>query len=149
MKEKLATLAGAGPACIRLGRSAATLSGGEARRVKLSRELSRRVTGRTVCILDEPAAGLHFEDVKKLPDVLQTLTDQGNTFIVIEHDLDVIKCDDHIMDIGPEGGGTTVDESTPEQTLRHLTSFAGVFLRLAQAGYGTPGAALTRSPGTM
>jgi excinuclease ABC subunit A len=151
LKEKLATLSEVGLGYIRLGQSATTLSGGEAQRVKLSKELSRRATGRTVYILDEPTTGLHFEDVKKLLDVLQTLTDQGNTVIVIEHNLDVIKCADHIIDMGPEGGeggGTIVAEGTPEEIARHPTSFTGAFLKKALAGYGTPGAALRRGRGT-
>jgi excinuclease ABC subunit A len=150
LKDKLDTLQEVGLGYIRLGQSATTLSGGEAQRVKLSRELSRRSTGRTVYILDEPTTGLHFDDVKKLLDVLQKLTDQGNTVIVIEHNLDVIKSADHIIDMGPEGGdggGLIVAEGTPEQIARHPTSFTAVFLRKALAGYGAPEAASRRRPG--
>ncbi|MDR1038615.1 MAG: excinuclease ABC subunit UvrA [Deltaproteobacteria bacterium] len=149
LKEKLSTLTDVGLGYIRLGQSATTLSGGEAQRVKLSKELSRRATGRTVYILDEPTTGLHFEDVKKLLDVLQALTEHGNTVIVIEHNLDVIKSADHIIDMGPEGGdggGTVVCEGTPEEVARHPTSFTGTFLRKALAGYGTP-ESLKRNPG--
>jgi excinuclease ABC subunit A len=149
LKEKLSTLTEVGLGYIRLGQSATTLSGGEAQRVKLSKELSRRATGRTVYILDEPTTGLHFDDVRKLLDVLHKLTDQGNTVIVIEHNLDVVKSADHIIDMGPEGGdggGTIVAEGTPEELARHPTSVTGAFVRKALEGYGTPGAALRRSP---
>ncbi|MDR2612764.1 MAG: excinuclease ABC subunit UvrA [Deltaproteobacteria bacterium] len=142
LKDKLSTLAEVGLGYIRLGQSATTLSGGEAQRVKLSRELSRRATGRTVYILDEPTTGLHFDDVRKLLDVLQTLTDQGNTVIVIEHNLDVIKCADHVIDMGPEGGdagGAVVATGTPEELARHPSSFTGAFLKKALAGYGLRG----------
>jgi excinuclease ABC subunit A len=151
LKDKLATLSEVGLGYIRLGQSATTLSGGEAQRVKLSKELSRRSTGRTVYILDEPTTGLHFDDVKKLLDVLQTLTDQGNTVIVIEHNLDVIKSADHIIDMGPEGGdagGTVVAVGTPEEIARHPDSFTGAFLKKALAGYNAPGTVPKRGPGT-
>src|SRR5690606_21184666 len=104
IKSKLDVLEAVGLEYIRLGQPATTLSGGEAQRIKLSRELSRRATGKTLYILDEPTIGLHFDDVRKLIDVLQRLTDMGNTAIVIEHNLDVIKSADHIIDMGPEGG---------------------------------------------
>ncbi|MDR2459690.1 MAG: excinuclease ABC subunit UvrA [Deltaproteobacteria bacterium] len=138
LKEKLGTLRQVGLGYIRLGQSATTLSGGEAQRVKLSKELSRRATGNTIYILDEPTTGLHFDDVRKLLDVLQALVDQGNTVIVIEHNLDVIKCADHIIDMGPEGGdggGTIIAQGTPEELSCDKNSFTGQYLRLALRGY--------------
>src|SRR5690606_21154631 len=104
IREKMTTLLRVGLGYVKVGQSATTLSGGEAQRVKLSKKLSRRSTGRTLYILDEPTTGLHFEDTRKLLEVLQELVEQGNTVIVIEHNLDVIKTADHIIDIGPEGG---------------------------------------------
>jgi excinuclease ABC subunit A len=129
--NKLRTLQDVGLGYIELGQSATTLSGGEAQRVKLSKELSRRGTGRTLYILDEPTTGLHFEDTKKLLDVLNKLVDQGNTIVVIEHNLDVIKSADWIVDLGPEGGeagGRVVAEGTPEQVAGRKDSSTGVFL---------------------
>jgi excinuclease ABC subunit A len=129
--NKLRTLQDVGLGYIELGQSAVTLSGGEAQRVKLAKELSRRSTGRTLYILDEPTTGLHFEDTRKLLDVLNKLVDQGNTVVVIEHNLDVIKSADHIIDLGPEGGeagGRIVAQGTPEQVARRQGSFTGVFL---------------------
>jgi excinuclease ABC subunit A len=129
--NKLRTLQDVGLGYIELGQSATTLSGGEAQRVKLSRELSRRGTGRTLYILDEPTTGLHFEDTKKLLDVLNKLVDQGNTVVVIEHNLDVIKSADWIIDLGPEGGaagGRVVAHGTPEQVARNRGSHTGRFL---------------------
>jgi excinuclease ABC subunit A len=126
--NKLRTLQRVGLGYIELGQAATTLSGGEAQRVKLARELSRRGTGRTVYILDEPTTGLHFADVHKLLDVLNQLVDQGNTVVVIEHNLDVIKSADHVIDLGPEGGvegGRVVAEGTPEQVARSRTSYTG------------------------
>ncbi len=123
---KLQTLADVGLGYIRLGQSATTLSGGEAQRIKLARELSKRQTGRTFYILDEPTTGLHFEDIRKLLDVLARLVDLGNTVVVIEHQLDVIKSADWIIDLGPEGGeagGYVVATGTPEQILRHRKSY--------------------------
>ena len=117
---------------VRLGQSATTLSGGEAQRVKLSRELSKRDTGRTLYILDEPTTGLHFHDVKQLLDVLHRLRDHGNTVIVIEHNLDVIKTADWIIDLGPEGGdkgGQVLAVGTPEQIAADPGSHTGRFLR--------------------
>ena len=114
------------------GRAPATLSGGEAQRVKLANELARRGTGKTVYILDEPTTGLHIADVHRLIEVLQKLVDVGNTVIVIEHNLDLIKCADHIIDLGPEGGsagGEIVAEGTPEQVAAVPGSFTGQYLR--------------------
>jgi excinuclease ABC subunit A len=128
---KLRTLQSVGLGYITLGQSATTLSGGEAQRVKLSRELSKRGTGRTLYILDEPTTGLHFEDVRKLLDVLNRLVDQGNTVLVIEHNLDVIRGADWIVDLGPEGGeggGRVVAQGTPEQVARVSESHTGRFL---------------------
>jgi len=125
---KLKTLHDVGLGYIHLGQSSTTLSGGEAQRIKLARELSKRQTGRTLYILDEPTTGLHFEDVKRLLDVLQRLVDLGNTVLVIEHHLDVIKSADWIIDMGPEGGergGQLVAAGTPEQILRVKKSYTG------------------------
>ena len=119
------------------GQSATTLSGGEAQRIKLSKELSRRATGRTVYILDEPTTGLHFEDIRKLLSVLNALVEQGNTVIVIEHNLDVIKTADWIIDLGPEGGeagGEIMAEGTPEQIAMTDASLTGQFLRPMLSG---------------
>ena len=116
---------------VRLGQSATTLSGGEAQRVKLASELQRRSTGRTVYVLDEPTTGLHSEDIRKLLMVLQSLADKGNTVIVIEHNLDVIKSADWIIDMGPEGGaggGTVVAQGTPEDVATVEESFTGQYL---------------------
>jgi excinuclease ABC subunit A len=129
--NKLRTLQEVGLGYIKLGQSATTLSGGEAQRVKLSKELSRRGTGRTLYILDEPTTGLHFEDTRKLLDVLGRLVDQGNTVVVIEHNLDVIKSADYIIDLGPEGGaegGRVVAAGTPEVVARVKGSHTGRFL---------------------
>ena len=134
---KLRTLQSVGLGYIELGQSATTLSGGEAQRVKLSRELSKRGTGRTLYILDEPTTGLHFEDVKKLLDVLMRLVDQGNTIVVIEHNLDVIKSADWVIDLGPEGGdggGKVVAHGTPEQVAKSKASATGAFLAEALKG---------------
>ena len=117
---------------MKLGQPSTTLSGGEAQRVKLATELSRRATGRTVYILDEPTTGLHADDVRKLLDVLQRLTDGGNTVLVIEHNLDVIKCADYIIDLGPEGGvggGTVVATGTPEDIAACPASYTGQYLK--------------------
>jgi excinuclease ABC subunit A len=129
--NKLRTLQEVGLGYIELGQSATTLSGGEAQRVKLSKELSRRGTGRTLYILDEPTTGLHFEDTHKLLDVLNKLVDQGNTVVIIEHNLDVIKSADYVIDLGPEGGeggGRIVAKGTPEDVARSRESFTGQFL---------------------
>ena len=117
---------------IKVGQQATTLSGGEAQRVKLSKELARRSTGRTLYILDEPTTGLHFEDTRKLLEVLHELVEQGNTVVVIEHNLDVIKTADQVIDIGPEGGdggGTIVATGTPEEIARTEASHTGHYLR--------------------
>ena len=127
----LVTLVDVGLGYVRLGQSATTLSGGEAQRVKLATELQKRSTGRTIYVLDEPTTGLHFEDVRKLLMVLNGLTDKGNTVLVIEHNLDVIKCADWLIDMGPEGGsrgGTVIAEGTPEQVAKNKSSFTGGFL---------------------
>ncbi|HEX5401279.1 MAG TPA: excinuclease ABC subunit A, partial [Pseudonocardiaceae bacterium] len=132
IRRHLQTLVDVGLGYVRLGQPAPTLSGGEAQRVKLSSELQKRSTGRTVYILDEPTTGLHFEDVRKLLGVLSRLVEQGNTVTVIEHNLDVIKTADWIIDMGPEGGGgggTVVAEGTPEQVAENEASHTGQFLR--------------------
>ena len=130
--RKLSTLLDVGLGYITLGQSATTLSGGEAQRVKLSKELSRRDTGRTLYILDEPTTGLHFEDVRKLLEVLHALVEQGNSVVVIEDNLDVIKTADWIIDLGPEGGdrgGSIVAAGTPEQVAEVEASYTGQYLR--------------------
>ena len=132
IREKMETLARVGLGYIKVGQQANTLSGGEAQRVKLSKELSRRSTGRTLYILDEPTTGLHFEDVAKLLTLLQELVDQGNTVVVIEHNLEVIKTADHVIDLGPEGGdggGRVIAVGTPETVARNAASHTGRFLR--------------------
>ena len=134
VRRKLQTVSDVGLGYVKLGQSATTLSGGEAQRVKLAKELSRVATGDTVYILDEPTTGLHFADIQKLLDVLHRLTDSGNTVIVIEHNLDVIKTADWIIDLGPEGGdggGRIVAEGTPEEIVRAPGSYTGHFLREA------------------
>ena len=131
IRDKMETLKRVGLGYVKVGQQATTLSGGEAQRVKLSKELSRRATGRTLYILDEPTTGLHFEDVRKLLEVLHELVDQGNTVVVIEHNLDVVKTADWIVDFGPEGGdggGEIVAVGTPEQVAKSETSWTGRFL---------------------
>ena len=130
--RKLQTLMDVGLSYIRLGQSATTLSGGEAQRIKLSRELSRRDTGRTLYILDEPTTGLHFYDIEQLLKVLQRLRDGGNTIVIIEHNLDVIKTADWIIDLGPEGGdkgGQIIAAGTPEHIAKQKNSYTGHFLK--------------------
>ncbi len=132
IRSKLETLNEVGLGYIHLGQQATTLSGGEAQRIKLSTELSKRATGRTLYILDEPTTGLHFEDVRMLLSVLQSLVDKGNTVVVIEHNLDVIKCADHLIDMGPEGGnggGMVVAQGTPEEVATIKASHTGYFLK--------------------
>ncbi|MCL2654812.1 MAG: excinuclease ABC subunit UvrA [Coriobacteriia bacterium] len=137
IKRKLQTLFDVGLGYIRLGQPATTLSGGEAQRVKLSSELQRRSTGRTFYILDEPTTGLHFDDVRQLLDVLQRLVDSGNTVLVVEHNLDVIKCADYVIDLGPEGGdrgGHLVASGTPEEVARIKKSYTGQYLKRVLSG---------------
>ena len=132
IRQKIQTLVDVGLGYIKLGQSSTTLSGGEAQRVKLATELSRRATGRTIYILDEPTTGLHIADVHRLIDVLQLLVDSGNTVLVIEHNLDVIKVADHVIDLGPEGGaggGTLVCAGTPEQVAACPESYTGQYLK--------------------
>ena len=132
IREKMDALMRVGLGYIKVGQQATTLSGGEAQRVKLSKELSKRSTGRTLYILDEPTTGLHFEDVRKLLEVLHELVDQGNSVVVIEHNLDVIKTADYIIDIGPEGGdggGQVVATGTPEQVAEVEESYTGYYLK--------------------
>ena len=133
IERKLRTLYDVGLGYIKIGQPATTLSGGEAQRVKLATELSRRPTGKTVYILDEPTTGLHIADVHRLIEVLQKLVDTGNTVIVIEHNLDLIKTADHIIDLGPEGGdkgGTVIAEGTPEQVAETPGSYTGEYIRM-------------------
>ena len=137
IREKMDALVQVGLGYIKVGQQATTLSGGEAQRVKLSKELARRATGRTLYILDEPTTGLHFEDVRKLLEVLHELVDQGNSMVVIEHNLDVIKTADHLIDIGPEGGdggGKIVAVGTPEQVAKVGASHTGHYLKALLAG---------------
>jgi len=130
--DKLGVLAEVGLGYIRLGQPANTLSGGEAQRVKLATELSRRETGRTLYILDEPTTGLHFDDIKRLLAVLHSLVEKGNTVLVIEHNLDVIKCSDWVIDMGPDGGtrgGEVVAEGTPKEIVKNPKSVTGKYLK--------------------
>lgn len=126
------TLNDVGLSYIKLGQPSTTLSGGEAQRIKLATELSKRSTGKTIYILDEPTTGLHFADVHKLIDILHRLSKGGNTVVVIEHNLDVIKTADYIIDIGPEGGdkgGTVIAKGTPEDVMKNKKSYTGEYLR--------------------
>jgi excinuclease ABC subunit A len=130
--RKLETLVQVGLGYMRLGQSATTLSGGEAQRIKLATELSKRSTGRTLYVLDEPTTGLHIDDVNRLLEVLQALVDTGNSMIIIEHNLDVVKCADHVIDMGPEGGaggGFVIAEGTPEQIAKATKSYTGKYLK--------------------
>jgi len=133
IREKMDALVRVGLGYIKVGQQATTLSGGEAQRVKLSKELAKRSTGRTLYILDEPTTGLHFEDVRKLLEVLHELVDQGNSVVVIEHNLDVVKTADWIIDIGPEGGnggGRIVAAGTPETIIKKTSSYTGHYLKM-------------------
>ncbi len=117
---------------IRLGQPSTQLSGGEAQRIKLATELSKRSTGKTIYVLDEPTTGLHFDDVNKLVQIMRQLSEGGNTVVVIEHNLDVIKCADYIIDLGPEGGdggGTIVAKGTPEQVAKNEKSYTGKYVK--------------------
>jgi len=131
IRQKMETLARVGLGYVKVGQQATTLSGGEAQRVKLAKELSKRATGRTMYILDEPTTGLHFDDVRALLEVLQELVDNGNTVVVIEHNLDVIKTADWIIDLGPDGGdggGEVIAIGTPEDVAKNKKSYTGKFL---------------------
>ena len=132
IRRKIETLNDVGLSYIRLGQPSTTLSGGEAQRIKLATELSKRGTGKTIYILDEPTTGLHFADVHKLVDILKRLSEGGNTVIVIEHNLDVIKTADYIIDIGPEGGdrgGTVIAKGTPEEIASNPVSYTGQYVK--------------------
>jgi excinuclease ABC subunit A len=150
IRQKIETLRDVGLDYARLGQSATTLSGGEAQRVKLAKELSRRATGNTVYILDEPTTGLHFADIQRLLDVLNRLVESGNTVVVIEHNLDVIRNADHVIDLGPEGGdggGELVASGSPEEVSRIARSLTGRFLaRTPQAGPNRAGRKMARRP---
>ena len=130
--NKIRTLNDVGLGYVRLGQPSTELSGGEAQRIKLATELSKRSTGKTIYVLDEPTTGLHFDDVNKLVQILRKLSDTGNTVIVIEHNLDVIKTADWIIDLGPEGGdggGTIIAEGTPEDVVKVKESYTGQYLK--------------------
>ena len=132
IRRKIETLYDVGLSYIKLGQPSTTLSGGEAQRIKLATELSRRSTGKTIYILDEPTTGLHFADVHKLVEILHKLTEGGNTVVVIEHNLDVIKTADYIIDLGPEGGdggGTIIAEGTPEKIAENPDSYTGIYIK--------------------
>ena len=132
IKDKLETMNRVGLGYIKIGQQATTLSGGEAQRIKLSKELSKRATGKTIYILDEPTTGLHFEDIRKLLEVLDQLVSYGNTVIVIEHNLDVIKTADWIIDLGPDGGdkgGEIIAQGTPEELIKINNTYTGQFLK--------------------
>ena len=132
IRRKMETLYDVGLSYIRLGQPSTQLSGGEAQRIKLATELSKRGTGKTIYVLDEPTTGLHFADVHKLVEILRKLSDGGNTVVVIEHNLDVIKTADYIIDMGPEGGdggGTVIAQGTPEEICKVPESYTGQFLK--------------------
>ena len=130
--NKVKTLYDVGLGYLKLGQPSTTLSGGEAQRIKLATELSRRSTGKTIYVLDEPTTGLHFADVHKLVEILHRLTEEGNSVVVIEHNLDVIKVADYIIDMGPDGGdrgGTVVVQGTPEEVAKHPTSYTAKYVK--------------------
>ena len=132
IRRKIETMNDVGLSYIKLGQPSTTLSGGEAQRIKLATELSKRSTGKTIYILDEPTTGLHFADVHKLTEILHRLADGGNTVVVIEHNLDVIKTADYIIDIGPEGGdkgGTVIASGTPEEVAQSEGSYTGIYVK--------------------
>jgi excinuclease ABC subunit A len=132
IRRKIETLNDVGLSYLRLGHPSTSLSGGEAQRIKLATELSKRSTGKTIYILDEPTTGLHFADVHKLIDILKRFSDTGNTVVVIEHNLDVIKTADYIIDIGPEGGdkgGTVIAKGTPEAIIKNKNSYTGMYVK--------------------
>ena len=132
INKKLRTLIDVGLEYIKLGQPATTLSGGEAQRIKLAKELSKTSTGRTLYILDEPTTGLHFSDINKLMNVIQKLVSMGNTVVIIEHNMDVIKSADYIIDLGPEGGlngGNIITSGTPEEIVRSDKSYTGKYLK--------------------
>jgi excinuclease ABC subunit A len=132
IRNKIQTLFDVGLGYVKLGQPSTELSGGEAQRIKLATELSRRSTGKTIYILDEPTTGLHFADVHKLVEILHRLADGGNTVVVIEHNLDVIKTADYIIDMGPEGGdrgGTVIAEGTPEEIAKNRKSYTGEYVK--------------------
>ena len=132
IKNKIQTLYDVGLSYVKLGQPSTTLSGGEAQRIKLATELAKRSTGKTIYILDEPTTGLHFADVHKLVEILHRLADGGNSVVVIEHNLDVIKTADYIIDIGPEGGdrgGTVIAKGTPEEIVKVKKSYTGLYVK--------------------
>ena len=140
IRRKIETLNDVGLSYIKLGQPSTTLSGGEAQRIKLATELSKRSTGKTIYILDEPTTGLHFADVHKLTEILHKLADGGNTVVVIEHNLDVIKTADYIIDIGPEGGdngGTVIAKGTPEEVAQTEGSYTGIYVKKMLEKYHT------------
>ena len=137
IQRKIQTMYDVGLSYVKLGQPSTTLSGGEAQRIKLAAELSKRSTGKTIYILDEPTTGLHFADVHKLIDILHRLTEGGNSVVVIEHNLDVIKTADYIIDIGPEGGeggGTVIAQGTPEEVARNKSSYTGAYMKKLLGG---------------
>ena len=132
IRDRLQTLRDVGLSYLRLGQPASTLAGGEAQRIKLARELARKTAGHSLYVLDEPTTGLHFDDVKKLLELLNRLTDAGHTIVVIEHNLDVIKSADHVIDLGPESGangGQVIAQGTPEEVASVASSFTGQYLK--------------------